>query len=365
MGVSLEEIGLLYSSANHSPYLLRHRTVVINERIRIIGLLFSIMLLLWIPVDFLLLPAAVAKPLLTLRVLGSITFLLLALSVTRQSSSFHAFGRLMVMVMTPSLFYSIVQYFSHNVAVGPWGEILSGIYDLLPFLVIAGLALFPLTIIEMLSVSSVALVVMAVGATYSQDLPTSFYFSAAWMLLLILIIDIISATIQLNYMSSLLHRVSVDSLTGAMTRHSGEEIIDLHFQLSIEEERPFAIAFVDLDHFKSINDEYGHDAGDVALTGCVRELKRMLRRGDIVVRWGGEEFLLVLQDSDMEGVNLILNRIQAEWLGMRPDGKPLTASIGVAERITDGANDWLSLVEVADKRMYQAKTQGRAQAVTQ
>ena len=92
-------------------------------------------------------------------------------------------------------------------------------------------------------------------------------------------------------------------------------------------------------------------------------LHRYLRRSDMVVRWGGEEFVLVLTGTDADGARLILQRLLRDWLGMRPDHTPLTASIGLAARITDDIHDWPQLLEMADRRMYLAKRQGRARAV--
>jgi diguanylate cyclase (GGDEF)-like protein len=140
-------------------------------------------------------------------------------------------------------------------------------------------------------------------------------------------------------------------------------MIDLYFHLALDQDSPFALAFVDLDHFKSINDNFGHDQGDVALKMAVTQLQRHFRRSDMVIRWGGEEFLMIFPNTDLMGLRGAMERLMLNWLGSRPDGKPLTASIGVAERKQDGINDWPQLLELADQRMYLAKQGGRARVM--
>ena len=127
---------------------------------------------------------------------------------------------------------------------------------------------------------------------------------------------------------------------------------------------PMALAFVDLDNFKSINDQYGHEDGDEALRMAAASLRRVLRRGDILIRWGGEEFVAVMANTDMDGAKVAVTRLQDSGLGVRPDGQMLTASVGVAERIADDATHWAMLVDKADQRMYAAKKSGKNRIVT-
>ena len=363
-GLSPDDLGYLYTCTKHSAYLERHRASVVSDRVRAISLLFSLAIIMWIPADVLLLERPVAVELTLLRVGTAAAFLLLAL--TGKSSTDNAFVRLrlILMLLLPCAFYGYVQQQVPAASAEGMAGILIGIYEFMPFMILAGLALFPLTLRESLSLGVLILSGISLGVLAAHDQIPLFYFSAAWMLLLILAIDIIAAAVQLNYMLSLTRTISSDRLTGAISRHAGEEILKLFFHLASEQGRPFAVAFVDLDNFKLINDNYGHEAGDEALAGAVQQMRRMLRRGDQVIRWGGEEFLLLLTEADMEGVQLVLNRIQASWLGERPEGTPLTASIGVAERIADKVDDCNVLVELADQRMYRAKQFGRARVNT-
>ena len=135
------------------------------------------------------------------------------------------------------------------------------------------------------------------------------------------------------------------------------------FVSAARSQAPLSLAFVDLDNFKSINDKFGHEEGDSALRAASASLRKVLRRGDILIRWGGEEFLTVMPGTDPSGAMIAISRMRAAGLGMRPDGKPLTASIGVAERIVDGVLTWAELVEKADQRMYAAKQNGKDRAI--
>ncbi|PKM05570.1 MAG: GGDEF domain-containing protein, partial [Gammaproteobacteria bacterium HGW-Gammaproteobacteria-7] len=103
----------------------------------------------------------------------------------------------------------------------------------------------------------------------------------------------------------------------------------------------------------------GHEAGDQVLREAARRLVAALRASDSLLRWGGEEFLLIMPDTDMLQARQALERIVGQGLGQRPDGAALTASIGLAERRCDQVADYRDLLELADKRMYRAKTSGR------
>ena len=116
---------------------------------------------------------------------------------------------------------------------------------------------------------------------------------------------------------------------------------------------------LDLDNFKRINDEYGHLAGDKILVRLCSYIRTLIRKIDQIYRWGGEEFLIIMPRTTLTQAQEALQRIQAQGFGLRPDGKPLTASMGVVERIEDGIETELQLLTVADQRMYAAKEAGR------
>jgi diguanylate cyclase (GGDEF)-like protein len=124
-----------------------------------------------------------------------------------------------------------------------------------------------------------------------------------------------------------------------------------------------SILYFDLDNFKAVNDTYGHEKGDEVLKIASQQICKTVRKGDSVIRWGGEEFVVVLPTADPHEANDVVRRIMTAGIGERPEGGPVTASIGVAEVQEDDVKDWKAQVELADRRMYTAKTNGRARSV--
>jgi hypothetical protein len=100
-----------------------------------------------------------------------------------------------------------------------------------------------------------------------------------------------------------------------------------------------AVAFLDLDQFKKVNDGWGHDAGDAVLGTAAERMRKCLRSQDALIRWGGEEFLIVLPNTDHDGARRMVARVAEHGLGPRPDGTPQTASIGIAELKHDRMTD--------------------------
>ena len=152
-----------------------------------------------------------------------------------------------------------------------------------------------------------------------------------------------------------------DELTGLPNRRA---ILD---QLATETARharkklPLAVALIDLDHFKRINDEHGHAGGDQVLRGFAHRIESELRGGDVMARWGGEEFLLMLPDTSIEAAQQCLERLR-ERLRATPfdevaPGLSLTFSAGVTGCLGQGDID--SAIERADQAMYRAKQAGR------
>ncbi|CAA7624449.1 GGDEF domain protein (fragment) [Magnetospirillum sp. LM-5] len=268
-----------------------------------------------------------------------------------------------VMLALPLSLFLAAQVLFSGIALTGAAAIDSKLYAALPIIIVAGLGVFPLTVAEGLVFAMPVILaatlapIMAGGGDWLDQLST------LWVLGLILCVYLLESMIQLHYMINLLRRASHDPLTGTFTRNSGNEIVETQFRLACRQNAPFAVAFVDLDNFKSVNDAHGHEAGDWVLKNAVANLGRLLRNSDVIIRWGGEEFVILLGNATLEGQRIAMQRIVAEWLGTRPGGGVITASIGLAERIADEAQDWPELIELADSRMYQAKVSGKARCV--
>lgn len=152
-----------------------------------------------------------------------------------------------------------------------------------------------------------------------------------------------------------------DELTGLYNRRAivaaGKREIDVAQRLR----RPLAVAYIDIDHFKRINDQLGHDAGDNVITEIGHLLKDSCRNIDIVGRYGGEEFCIIFPGMDQEGVTMLAERMLAAVRRYRFRGElPVTLSMGFTVLAPEAEErSWTVLMQHADKLLYQAKSEGR------
>jgi diguanylate cyclase (GGDEF)-like protein len=164
-----------------------------------------------------------------------------------------------------------------------------------------------------------------------------------------------------------LHRIVerqalVDGLTGLANRRHGEEVLALEVARAQRFGGSVGFVVADLDGFKDVNDRHGHPTGDIALREFADVLRETVRDVDLVCRWGGEEFVLVLPGTDAEGAEQLAERVRAtvrERVLVGPDGSRLvvTASFGVASY--PGASSPADLLAHADRALYEAKRNGK------
>lgn len=180
-----------------------------------------------------------------------------------------------------------------------------------------------------------------------------------------LIADWLGNALYQSAQKELLQRIALtDPLTGLPNRRAAEERLQKEKARTPRDGHGFALALVDLDHFKTINDRYGHAVGDEVLKAVARRFEAGLREGDWVARWGGEEFLFVLHGSTMEEAAGIMERLagqaRATPVQTGVGGIPLSFCAGVA---AFGANDSeiAPMLEQIDHAMYRAKAEGRDQ----
>lgn len=152
----------------------------------------------------------------------------------------------------------------------------------------------------------------------------------------------------------LIHMATIDYLTGIANRRHIENVISHHFGSSPKD---LSIIMLDIDHFKQVNDTYGHDAGDQVLVCVARKLCDHVRSSDTIGRWGGEEFIVVAPNTDPEQAARLAERLRFVLDENTSKDFTLTASFGVAVYRNGDTPD--SLVKRADKAMYRAKQLGR------
>jgi diguanylate cyclase (GGDEF)-like protein len=155
-----------------------------------------------------------------------------------------------------------------------------------------------------------------------------------------------------------------DPLTGLRNRRAYDEVMDVEIARADRTGRPLCLVIGDLDHFKRINDRYGHPTGDVVLRRVAAQLDGAERKTDVVARLGGEEFAIVLPDTDAQGAYLVAERLRhAIRRAFHHRGpSPVTMSFGIASYPEDGANA-LALFAAADTALLAAKNSGRDRSV--
>jgi diguanylate cyclase (GGDEF)-like protein len=168
----------------------------------------------------------------------------------------------------------------------------------------------------------------------------------------------VSTEVDSEEMKALQHLAATDPLTGLANRRGGERHIANEISRAKRERRPLSCVLIDLDRFKQVNDTFGHQAGDQLLRDVSNLLRRTVRAYDILVRWGGEEFLLVLPGVDRDVARMLAERVRIAVEALDTHGLgPVTMSAGVAGFEND--YDFAATLKTADRRLYQAKASGR------
>lgn len=359
-----QELGWLLRPRGHITLLAMRRTAIIVTRVRLFAALFAVLTPLWIVIDVMAFPAEVWRNLVLARILATLAFGIVLFRCGRMDSMADAQKALASLMAVPAAFFlfthaHMAQFdlygLQHAFALG---------YAFLPFVMVAGLSIFPLTLLEsLLFAVPTAAVQFAAAALLWPNVDWPLVAGVMWLLLLIAAVSTLSGLSQLAFMIVLVRDAIRDRMTGCFSRSSGEELLELQFILANRIKTPLSVAFLDIDRFKRVNDRFGHEAGDRVLADVAAHMRGHLRTGDMLIRWGGEEFVLVMPNVDTGQACRALARVRQGGFGQTPDGAPVTVSVGVAERLADAAESWKDLVERADARMYEAKQAGRDRIV--
>ncbi len=183
-----------------------------------------------------------------------------------------------------------------------------------------------------------------------------FMFMALFVLILFL------AYLTYKQQRKLKNLSEVDTLSGLYNRRYINAKLDSEIERFKRYQTPLSVILLDIDHFKKINDTYGHDVGDMVIQKISQLLKSSIRKGDIIARWGGEEFLVVVANSNIDGAAALAGKIRAAVescdFGF---GRDVTISLGVASMNENITQD--ELVKKADEALYKAKEGGRNRIV--
>ena len=199
-------------------------------------------------------------------------------------------------------------------------------------------SLMPMAYIKAFNYTNIVIVFAAIGII-------SYYFRLA--------------SLSLEYELELL--AHTDALTGLYNRRKMQELLELQTAIYMRNGSIFTLVFVDIDHFKKFNDSYGHACGDYVLSEVASLMNSNLRKGDMLARWGGEEFLIMLPDTDLNGARIIAEKIRKAVAGkhffLGGENFFVTMTFGLAQhQIGDSIE--ISLKQ-ADKSLYEGKEAGR------
>ncbi|WP_445766141.1 GGDEF domain-containing protein [Rheinheimera sp.] len=238
-----------------------------------------------------------------------------------------------------------------------------GLFWVYPFLVFVFFLVSPLRAFGLLIVMLSTLFIVAwyhPGVIFSSNFQLLVFFVTTSNTSVFAFIFAYRAQIQREELQRL---ATTDGLTGAANRRTLNEQLALAIRDFKLANRSFGLMVLDLDHFKHINDNYGHKTGDRMLTELIPLLQSLLRNSDQVFRFGGEEFVVLLADIRQADLLKLADKIRhgvATRLTL-PDGKELTTSIGAA--MLKPAEDWEDWLHRADMALYQAKNDGRNRVV--
>jgi diguanylate cyclase (GGDEF)-like protein len=301
-----------------------------------------------------------------MRLLTAVAFAAILVIVRGMHTLREAYRALFFLLAVPAAFFlfcylHVLEFDADGVLDG-----FAAGYASLPFVMLGGLAIFPLTVIEAATFCSLILLVQIVAWVPSlpvMDWPAAF--GSFWVLVMIAATSVLAGVSQLAFMMVMVREGIHDSLTGCYSRRAGEVLVDLQYAWSARSKMPLALALVSLDGFQGVNERFGYDTGDKALKNITERLNDSMRAGDILVRWVGNEYLLVFWNATAEQAVISIGRLLSSGLGVQPDGKPFTASVGVSERDQDSADDWWRLIDLADSRAKSARSAGGNRTVAQ
>ena len=169
------------------------------------------------------------------------------------------------------------------------------------------------------------------------------------------------ATALMNAEVEVRQDATLDPLTGLYNRAALRRRFDEVRAQAEQSGAEIAVVVLDIDHFKSVNDTYGHQRGDAVLQAVAYEVRKTLREGELVYRLGGEEFLVLLPGVGAEESEQIAERLRAAIAAARPAGLDITASFGVS--VSAEADEYATVFEQADVALYEAKRSGRDRVV--
>lgn len=364
--LSLENNPLIdiISARYHSSDFNQTRANFICGRLWLMCLFFAV----WVPLfsffDFAILPVSQAQSLLIARLALSASLFFIAYLLRKTHHIITLRSITLVTFLLPTLFY----LYSMNLFLELEQVQVPIVYSMMPYLIVAMLGLFPLTILGGISLMAVVFVPFTgfeIGQ-YESDFWS--ITNALWLFLLFAGISLWQQVAQLSMLMKLYRESTVDPLTKLINRRVLMRIAKKEQKHSNDTRAPFSVIMFDLDKFKRINDEYGHHVGDQVLVMTAQVMKRVLDNNHIAARFGGEEFVAVLANTELTQAITIAEKLAIELkqqsIQVANDQLlSVTASVGVVEH---RANESLEqLFKRVDDLLYTAKGRGRDRVIAE
>lgn len=354
--------GDIFSALFHTKDFKDCRAEYIKTRLRFMAFFFAVAVLLYIPVDYLTLTDEHFMPIVMVRCSLSLIHIIVCW-ITLRNLSIHEVNFLLGLdIFAASLFYVATIY----VLQGSGSEVPPVGYTSMPFMIIVMLGLFPLTLVSsllimMLVVGSYAGLQMHLGVLSSQELLDTLFLFLLYMGIVLWL-----QSGQLLMLLKLYRESTRDMLTGLINRRVLMKFLEDEVGQNRVTGRCFSVLMFDLDRFKHLNDDYGHLTGDMVLKATARLLENEMRLSDIVARFGGEEFVVVLPGLASDAAVAVAERIRKACTGIQvlaADGREVTytCSIGVTEYISGESIE--TTLRRADDALYDAKKQGRNRVI--
>lgn len=353
------------TARDHSRDFVYAHGHYLRSRVMAVALIFLILSPLWLMIDIIMLPQSVQRYTLAGRFVMMFGFAAVYWWARRSEENINRIrfsaGALLSL---PALFYALVLYVLPSEA----NHALVG-YGFIPFLLAAVLSVFPFTLLESFMAGLLLLALLAFAQLVNGSWLSPAGLEAQWLLATLLVVSLTANHFQLSLLLRLYRQATHDALTGLLNRGALERRLA---EIEREESRtgksaPYALLMLDIDHFKRVNDTHGHSVGDKVLREFARLIAQQVRTGDFVARFGGEEFVVVLQGASEEDATCVAERIRLAVENaalLNHDGKPVpvTTSIGVACSTGISVEESLGsedALKIADERLYHAKEGGR------
>ncbi|NOG31269.1 GGDEF domain-containing protein [Halomonas sp. TBZ9] len=353
------------TNRHHSRDFVFAHAFYMRSRVMAMGIIFLVMSPVWLLVDQWVLPSSLLQTTLVGRLLMMAGFAVVVWWAWRSEDNIRRIrfsaGALLAL---PALFYMLVLTLvpdNHSAA-------LVG-YSFIPFLLVAVLSVFPFTLVESLLAGLLlqSLLVFVQHIDGSWMTPTGL--EAQWLMFTLLAVTLTANHFQLSLLLRLYRQATHDALTGLLNRGALEvRLAEIErAESSSGTPVPYAVLMMDIDHFKRVNDVYGHSVGDKVLREFARLIALQVRSGDFVARYGGEEFVVILLGASVEDSARIAERIRdtienATLFDHDGNQVPITTSIGVACPHSPQPSE--ITLKQADDRLYKAKENGRNRVVS-